>query len=162
MQSCDNGETRVIRSAGHKKNESKDQDLRVSITMYLTGSVAGFTGPTIFLMEGKNNRANYTDKFLQYNVADPESTVLMMLTTLMYEEAWIDANPPAVCGIRSSNTIFVDNPQLCMPDILYGFVPHASTLKAMQLRVDTKIQSIKDEGDLLHVNQSYGKYMTVQ
>jgi hypothetical protein len=87
MQACKNGTCRVISSTGRKKHEKKNQESRVSITMYCTGSSAGVTGPSIFLLEGKIRRANYTAKFLQDNGAAPGSCIIMMLTALTTEDA---------------------------------------------------------------------------
>ena len=71
IKSCDNGSTQVTVSAGHKKHTKKDKDSRISITMYPTGSSYGVTGPTIFLIEVKNKRDNYTGKILWDNGAAP-------------------------------------------------------------------------------------------
>jgi hypothetical protein len=52
MMACDDGAIHIIGSADRKKHEKKTHDSRVSITMYQTGSVAGDSGPTSFLLEG--------------------------------------------------------------------------------------------------------------
>ena len=49
-----------------------------------------------------------------------------------------------------------------MTEIVYGFGPHTLSLKAMQLRADTNIQSIKEESNLSYVNQADDKYVAVQ
>lgn len=81
--------------------------------MYYTVSIAGVTGPTItiFIMKGKNKRANNTDKFLRDNGAAPGSTVLMMPTVFMTNESWISATTPVVRGISISYPIVAENPQ---------------------------------------------------
>ena len=124
-QACNSNETRVIGSDGHKKHERKDQDSRLLITMYRTGSISGVTCPTIFLVEGKQKRANYTENSLQDNVAAPGSTILMNLTAFMNEEAWNAETTPFVCRIRSSDSIVAENPQWRMKYIVDGFGPHA-------------------------------------
>jgi hypothetical protein len=49
---CEQGTVKVIAAAGRSKHEKKTHDSRASISMYQTGSVAGDTGPTVFLMAG--------------------------------------------------------------------------------------------------------------
>ena len=162
MQVYNNGVTRVIGSAGRKKHERKDQESRISITIYCTGSIYGVTGPTILLMEVNNKCVNYIDRFLRDNGTAPGSNVLMTSTAFMTEEAWIYENPPVVHGLKSSGHIVAANPQWWIKYILHGFFPHTSSLKSMQLRADTNIQSIKDEGDSSRVNKVYDKYVSVQ
>ena len=111
MKVCENGATRVIVSAGCNKHETKDQDSRVSITMYRNGSIYGVTGPTIFLVEGNNKRVNCTDNFLQDNGVSPGSTFLVTPMMFMSEEAWITETPTVVCGLRISDTTVVANLQ---------------------------------------------------
>ena len=78
MQVYNNGSTRVIGSAGRKKHERKDQDSWISITMYCDVSISVVNGLTIFLMDDKKNRVNYTEKFLRDNGAYPGSNVLII------------------------------------------------------------------------------------
>jgi hypothetical protein len=62
FMACEEGTVRVmIGSAGRKKHEKKTNDSRVSITMYRTGTVAGDTGPTTFLMKGIYRKNGFTD-----------------------------------------------------------------------------------------------------
>ena len=63
------GDVRIIGSAGRKKHELKTQYSCVSMTMYRIGNIAGTTGSTVFLLEGKHQRAGYTDKWLLDHVA---------------------------------------------------------------------------------------------
>jgi hypothetical protein len=49
------GDLHVFGSADRKKHEKLLQDLRVSITVVRTGTVAGDTGPTIFFLKGTKN-----------------------------------------------------------------------------------------------------------
>ena len=88
--------------------------------------------------------------------------ILTTPTMFMTKEAWIAATHPVVCGIRSSDPIVAANPQWWIPEIVYGFVPHTSYLKAMQLCANANIQSIKEEIESSHVNQAYNKYVAVQ
>ena len=68
MQECENGTNKVIGSKNWKNNERKDQESRVSITMYQDWSVTGITGPNIFLLEGKNLHDTYSNNFLLTNI----------------------------------------------------------------------------------------------
>jgi hypothetical protein len=63
LMSDAHGHLRVFGSANKKKHEKLLQDLRVSITVVRTGTVAGDTGPTIFLLKGMKKRAFFTNNF---------------------------------------------------------------------------------------------------
>ena len=110
MQACNNGTTGVIGVDGRNKHERKDQESWASLTVYRTGSIDGVSGPTIFLLEGKNKRVNYTDKFLRDNCAAPSLTLLVTPTALITEEAYIAATHPIVSGLRRYNHIVAVNP----------------------------------------------------
>ncbi len=58
------GDLRIFGSADKKKNEKLLQDSRMSITVVRTGTVAGDTRATIFLLKGTKKRAFFTDDFL--------------------------------------------------------------------------------------------------
>ena len=113
-------------------------------------------------MLGKNKHLYYTDRLLRENCAAPGLTVLMTPPYFMTKEACIAATPGVVSGLRSSDTIFASNPQWRMTGVVYGFVPRTLPIKAIQLRVVTNIQSIKEEGYSLYSNQAYDKYVAVQ
>ena len=83
LQACEQGKVSVIGSTGRKKHEKKTCDSRCSVTLYRNGSVAGDTGPTMFLLAGKQRREGYTDNFLLENGAAPGSTVLMTQNAFM-------------------------------------------------------------------------------
>jgi hypothetical protein len=159
MQACANGAVKVVGSAGRKKHEKKTNDSRVSITMYRTGNIADVTGPTIFLLEGKRKRFGFTDKFLVDHGAAIGSTCIMTATAFMTEEAWVQATPSVIKGLRSSDPIVKANPQWWVLEVFDGHGPHTMSLPAMQLRYDSKILSLKEEGDSSHVNQAYDKFV---
>jgi hypothetical protein len=152
------GHTYVIGSTGRKKHEKILHDSRCSITMYRTGSVAGDTGPTIFLMAGERIRSNFNDAMLKRNGAQEGSTIIMTPTAFVTEEAWTKMTPSLVRGLRSM-PIVIDNPQWWMLEIFDGFGPHLSSLAAMEIRHDNKILAMKEEGDSSHVNQAYDKFV---
>jgi hypothetical protein len=148
----------VFGSRGKKKHENKESDSRVSITMYRTGSIAGCTGLTIVLLEGKARRCHFTDKLIMDNGAAIGSTVIMTPTDFMIEEAWDKSMPHIVKGLRNADPIMADNPQWWMLEVFNGFGLHTSSLKAMQYRADNKIIAVKEEGDSSHCNQAYDKF----
>ena len=143
FQACPNGDVRIIGSSGRKKHEVKTQDSRVSITMYRTGNIAGTTGPTVFLLEGKHRRVGYTDKWLMDNGAAAGSTIVMTPTAFMTEQAWEAMTPSVIKGLRSASSIVNANTQWWVLEVFDGFGPHTSSLYSMQMRFDNKILSLK-------------------
>jgi hypothetical protein len=126
--------------------------------MYRTGSIAGCTGPTIFLLEGKSRRHHFTDKWLVDNGSAIGSTVVMTPTTFMTEEAWEKATIHIVKGLYNADPIVAANPQWWMLEVFDGVGPHTSSLKSMQYRAENKIIAFKEEGYSSHCNQAYDKF----
>jgi hypothetical protein len=135
----------VFGSHGKKNHEQKDSYSRVSITMYCTGSIAGCTGPIIFLLKGKSRRRHFTDKWLMDNGAEIGSTVVTTPSTFMTEQAWEKATPHIVKGLCNADPIVTSNPQWWMLEVVDGSGPHTSSLKSMQYRADNKIIAVKEE-----------------
>jgi hypothetical protein len=160
MMACEDGKILVIGSAGRKKHEKKTNDSRVSITMYRTGTVAGDTGPTVFLLKGIRKRPGFTDAFLESKCeAKLGSTIIMTPNAFMTIDAW-EAMTPSICkGLRNINKFVAANPQWWMLEIFDGFGAHLLSFTAMQQRLDNKILSLKEEGDSSHVNQGYDKFV---
>ena len=52
-----------------------------------------------------------------------------------------------------------ENPQWWVMEIFDGFGAHTLSPTAMQLRLDSKILSLKEEADSSHVNQGYDKFV---
>jgi hypothetical protein len=63
LMSDTHGDLCVFGSADKKKHEKLLQDLRVSITVVRTGTVAGDTGPTIFLLKRTKKRIFFHRRF---------------------------------------------------------------------------------------------------
>jgi hypothetical protein len=83
------GTLTVIGSFDKKKYEKLLQDSRVSITIIRTGTAAGTTGPTIFLLKGTKVKAAYTDDFLMKYGLAPGSTIIMTeMHTLLMQRGW--------------------------------------------------------------------------
>jgi hypothetical protein len=135
-------------------------DSRASITMYRTGNIADVTGQTIFFLEGKRKRDGFTDKFLVDHGAAIGSKCIMTAATFMTQGAWVQATPSSVIkGLHSSDPIVQANPQWRVLEVFDGHGPHMMSLPAMQLCYDSKILSLKEEGDSSHVNQAYDKFV---
>jgi hypothetical protein len=137
LQASANGTVHVIGSTGRKKHEKINSDLRVSIKTYRTGSIAGDTGPTIFLMKGDRGKAGWTDKFLIKNGAKEGSTIVMTESTFMTTEAWEKMTPSMCAGLRKINKYVKANPQWYMLEIFDGFGAHLASLPAMEIRLET-------------------------
>ncbi len=152
------GNVKVIGSIEKKKHEKILADSRCSISMYRTGCIAGDTGPTIFLCSGKKKRAGFTDKVLLQNGAAPGSTIIMTENAYMTNDAWEEMAPNIVKGIRQMPVVR-DNPQWWVLEVFDGFGSHLTGLRAMKLRDENKILSLKEEGDSSHVNQAYDRFV---
>jgi hypothetical protein len=98
-EASNGGTVRIIGSIGRKKHETKSADSCVSVSMHKTGAVAGDTGPTVFLLQGKNKCANFTNGFLRKNGATEGSTVAMTRVAFMTAEAWEEMTPSIIEGL---------------------------------------------------------------
>jgi len=154
LMASDDGTVRIIGGVGRKKHETKSADSRLSISMYRTGAVAGDTGPTVFLLQGKNKRAYFTDAFLREHGAAEGSTIVMTPTAFMTTESWEEMTPSIIKGLRAISAIVKANPQWWMLEIFDGFGAHLASLPALRLRYESKILCLKEEGDSSHVNQA--------
>ena len=65
-------------------------------------------------------------------------------------------------GLRNTDPIVKLNLQWWMTEVFGGFGPHTSLFKEIQMQADNKIACVKEEGDLLHFNQGYDKYVATQ
>ena len=148
FMACELRSVTVIFSSGRKKHEKKTCDSRSSITLYRTGSVSGDTRPTMFLLQGIQRRAGFSDKFLVSNGAAVRSTVFMAPNSFMTTEAREVMTPKICAGLRKISKIVKANPQWWMLEIFDGFGAHLSLLKAAQVCRKHKILSLKEEGDL--------------
>ena len=123
--------------------------------MVRTGSVAGTTGPTIFLLKGaKQNRKEFSDEFLVKYGCAPGSTIIMTESAYMTDEAWLEASKAIVKGYRSMPYV-KDNPHWLVLELLDGFKSHENVLAAHRLRAEHNIRSLKEESNSSHANQGY-------
>jgi hypothetical protein len=109
-------------------------------------------------MAGKKRRNGFTDAYLMQYGAAEGSTIIMMPTAFVTEEAWLEMTPFVIKGIRAIEIIKA-NPQWWVLEVFDGFGPHVSSYEAMKMRYDAKILSLKEEGDSSHVNQAYDKFV---
>jgi hypothetical protein len=110
------------------------------------------------LLKGsKSGRALRTS----YGAAAIGSKCIVTATAFMTEEAWVQATPSVIKGLRSSDPIIQANPQWWVLGVFYGHGPHMMSLPAsMQLLCyDWKILSLKQEGNSSHVNQAHNKFV---
>ena len=66
--------------------------------------------------------------------------------------------PNIVEGIRQMPVVR-DNPQWWELAVFDGFGSHLTGLRAMKVRDENKILSLKEEGDSSHVNQAYDRFV---
>ena len=78
---------RIVGEARRKKHDKRGADFRGSITMLRTGSPAGTSGPTTFLMKGKRRNPVYTDSFLEAYGCAPGSSVAKTENAFMTDKA---------------------------------------------------------------------------
>jgi hypothetical protein len=148
------GNAHIIGSADKKKHEKILQDSCISITIVRTGTVAGTTGPTIFVLKGTKRRSAYDDEFLKQHGMAEGSTIIMTENACMTDDAWLEASKAIVKGYRSLPYI-AENKDWLMLELLDGFKSHENVLAAHELHACNKIRSLKEESNTSHVNQGY-------
>jgi len=124
------------------------QDCRRSITIVRTGTTAGTTGPTIFLLKGMKIRKGLTDEFLVRHGFAPGSTILMTEKAYMTNDTWLEVSKAVDKGYRSLPYV-KDNPDWYMLELLDGFKSHECVLAANELRTLAKFVCLKRSPILL-------------
>ena len=115
------------------------------------------TTSTLFpSLPGTHRKPAFDDAFLLKHGAAPGSTIAMTKTGYMTEEAWDELAPPIADGIRKMPVI-CEMPDWWVLNIVDGFGPHVSSLKAMEIYAERKILLLKEEGDASHVTQAYDR-----
>ena len=87
------GSIKILGSCGKSKHEKILADSRLSITLVRTGSAAGFTGPTIFLLKGVTRKPEFDDAFLLRKGCAPGSTTIMTDNAYMNNNSWNQCTP---------------------------------------------------------------------
>ena len=152
FQAC-SGELKIVGDTDIPKHERRTADSRVSASFYRLGNAKGQEGPTIFMPPGKYRKAAFTDAFLEEHGAPPGSTIVMTPNGYMTEEAWIEASPKIAAGIRA--LIDKHNPDWWALKVVDGYIPHTTSLEAMEVYEKKKILLLKEEADTSQVNQTY-------
>jgi hypothetical protein len=82
--------------------------------------------------------------------------IMIMLTAFVTDEVWeADMTPFVIKGTICLIETVKANLQWWVLEVFDGFGPHVSSYRAMvKIRYDYKILLLKEEGDLLHVNQA--------
>ena len=100
LMSDSHGDLRVVASADKMKQEKLLQDSRCSITVVRTGTMAGTTGPTYFLLKGTKCKKNFNDDYLVRHGMQPGSAIIMTKNAYMTDEAWLQLSKKIVEGYR--------------------------------------------------------------
>ena len=79
--------TEISRLLGLKKSMNFFHDSRVSITLVQTGSAAGVTGLTIFVLKGQQCNGIFIDEFLRSKGCALGSTMIMTEKSFMTNKA---------------------------------------------------------------------------
>ncbi len=132
------GNAHVFGSADKKKHEKILQDSRIPITIVRTGTIAGTTGPTIFVLKGTQSRSAYNDEFLMRHGMAEGSTIIMTENAYMTDDAWLEASKAIVKGYHSLPYI-AENKEWLMLELLDGFKSHENVLAAHELHASNKI-----------------------
>jgi hypothetical protein len=131
MSDC-HGDLCVFAASDKKKQEKLLQDCRCSITVVRTGTVAGTTGPTMFLLKGTKCCKYFNDDYLlRYGMA-PGSKAIMTKNAYMTDEAWLEASKSIVAGYRNLPHI-KENEDWYNTELLDGFKSHENVLNAHKL-----------------------------
>ena len=114
--------------------------------MVRIGSVAGDTGPTIILLEGKIKRAIFNDAYLVRHGLKPGS-IIMTENAFMTHGVWYKATKAIVYGYNEMPVIG-DNPQWAIIEFLDGFgshpyEPHALNMRAERIFLSARIFSAR-------------------
>jgi hypothetical protein len=144
---------KIIGDKLRPKHEKKSNDSRVSVSFYRCANAAGVEGPTAFLPGGTRRRAAFTNAFLEEHGAAPGSILVMTPNGYMTEEAWVKIAPSIASGIR--NIVDKHNPEWWALKVVDGYVPHTTSLEAMEAYHARRILLLKEEADSSHVNQVY-------
>ncbi len=153
MSDC-HSDLHVFAVSDKKKQEKLLQDSRCSISVIRTGTVAGTTGPTMFLLKGAKCRKHFNEDYLlRYGMA-PGSKVIMTENAYMTDEAWLEASKSIVDGYCQLPYI-KENEDWYNAELLDGIKLHKNVLNAHKLRADNLIISLKEESNSSHVNQGY-------
>eukprot|EP00957_Ditylum_brightwellii_P008027 609012-Ditylum_brightwellii.AAC.1 len=152
------GDLHVIGSFDKKKYEKLLQDSQISITIARTGTCAGTTGPTIFLLKGAKKKSAFTDAFLLRHGLAPGSTIIMTENAYMTNEAWLKVSKAIVKGYHSLPYV-KENPDWYMLELLDGFKSHENVLAANELQANALINSLKEESQTSHVCQGYDQHV---
>ena len=158
LQADADGNVRIIGEFGRRKHEKKVADCRASATMLRTGTCSGSNGPTVFVMKGVRTPVGYNEGFLHDHGASVGSSIQMTENAFMTDECWEKLSPQLIEGYRSLDYI-KENPQWFCLEIFDGFGAHLNNIKALQMRLDRKIISVKEEGDSSSLNQAYDKFV---
>ena len=150
------GYMRIIGEFGKRKHENMSGYCHASAKMCCTGTAGGSNTPTVFLMEGKNRRSDFSDEYLAESGCAVGSTIKMTEKAFMKEEAWLKMTPKLIEGYLSIPYV-KDNPQWYVIDIFDGFGAHCMNHAALEMRLEANIISIKEEGGSSSANQAYDK-----
>ena len=81
------------------------QDSRVSITLVSTGSAAGVTGPTIFVLKGKLCHGLFKDEFWRSKGCVLRSTIIITEKLFMTNKAWSACTEHLMNGYCNSEVV---------------------------------------------------------
>jgi hypothetical protein len=86
-------------------------------------------------------------------------TIAMTPSAYMTIEAWEEITPKMCFGMRHLNKHIQASSHWWMVEIFDGFGAHLLSLQGMEERYNDKIIAVKEEGDSLHANQAYDKFV---
>ena len=87
------------------------------------------------------------------------SQIIMTPRVYMTTKAWEEMDPKYCFRLQKLNRHIVSMPEWWMIEIINGFGAHLSSYKALKIRHDLRILTLKEEGYLSHVNQAYDKFV---
>ena len=162
---------RIIGAKSKSKHESQTASSRTSITMIRCGCPApdpiDCSGPTFFLLKGKECRKDFDADFLHKNGAAMNSNIVMTENAFLTDEAWKEICPQLIAGIRHNvrraesrfniDESTVDELQvLCS---LEGFKSHTKNLRELINFATANVSVLVEERDSSHINQAFDKFV---
>ena len=140
------------------------------MTQIRSGNAANRSGPTYWLLTGKERNPAYTDEFLQANGAAEFSSIVMTPNAFLTDEAWKQIVPLLIKGLRKmvverAYELGVDSVtagRLYLGLSFDGFKTHVKNLAELINMAEANILAIVENRDSSAINQAFDKFVAQQ
>lgn len=140
---------------------------RKSCTQIRCGCAGNVSGPTFWLMTGKDVNAVYTEEFLEQNGAAKFSMIIMTPTGFLTDEAWQQMEPNLTSGIRhavriAANRLGIDSAtadRLLVGLGFDGFKVHVKNFVELVNLAAKLILAMVENRDSSEINQAFDRFV---